>query len=194
MIKTRQDLIQYLEEDKKALGIKENFSFKLKQLIFPDRIYHFQKTLRYTEYYFNRSIEGSYQYKILSLIYRLSLRKKSLRLGFSIPLNAFGPGLSIAHYGTIVVNSATKVGKNCRLHVCVNIGASAGSKKAPKIGDNVYIAPGCKIFGDIEIADNITISANSVVNKSFLQPNVLIGGVPAKILKDYGNDEIFNWK
>ncbi len=113
----------------------------------------------------------------------------STKLGFTIPLNVFGPGLSIAHRGTIVVNTATRVGANCRLHACVNIGTKAGYEDvAPKIGDNVYIGPGAKIFGEIEIANGIAIGANAVVNRSFLEPNVSIAGVPAKKISDKGSE------
>jgi serine O-acetyltransferase len=91
-------------------------------------------------------------------------------------------GLQLPQFGTIVVNGNAKVGKYCRMHVCTNIGASAGSSKAPKIGDYVYIAPGVKIYADIEIADRIAFAANAAVGNSFLNPDMLIGGVPAKEL------------
>lgn len=191
MIQNRRDLGDYLLQDRKELRqVKSSF---LKELIFPNRINNFQVTLRKAEYYANTANKSLFN-KIFALYYKILLRNKSLRLGFTIPINVFGPGLSIAHYGTIVINRAAKVGANCRIHVCVNIGASAGSKNAPQIGNNVYIAPGCKIFGDIVIADNVTISANSVVNKSFLTPNVVIGGIPAKVLKTLDEDTSFNWK
>jgi serine O-acetyltransferase len=107
----------------------------------------------------------------------------SVELGFSIPENVFGPGLSIVHYGTIVVHKNAKVGKNCRIQACTNIGASGGTDDAPIIGDNVYIGPGAKIYGGITLANNIAVAANSCVNKNFLENNVLIGGIPAKIIK-----------
>ena len=79
----------------------------------------------------------------------------------------FGPGLSIAHAGTIVVNSNAKIGANCRIHVCVNIGADVtDGSKAPIIGDNCYIGPGAKLFGSIILGNNVGIGANAVVNKS----------------------------
>ena len=106
--------------------------------------------------------------------------KYSVKLGFSIPLNVFGPGLSIAHYGTIVVSDAAKVGKNCRLQEGVNIGATNGSAKAPQIGNNVFIGTGAKIIGDITIADDVAIGANAVVVKSITETGVTYGGVPAK--------------
>ena len=110
-------------------------------------------------------------------------RRFSIKLGFSIPTNVFGPGLAIVHLGTIIINEQAKIGENCRIHPGVVIGASGGGLNAPTIGDNVYIGPGVKIFGEIKLANNIAIAANSVVNKSFQNEGFAIGGVPAKELK-----------
>jgi serine O-acetyltransferase len=119
-------------------------------------------------------------HKILSLIAYSRYRKISIKTGISIPKNTCEAGLSIPHFGSIVVNANCKIGKNCKIHNNVNIGANRGSNKAPKIGDNVYIGQGAVIFGDIEIADNCYIGANAVVNKSFLQP---YSGIPARVIK-----------
>jgi serine O-acetyltransferase len=107
-------------------------------------------------------------------------KKIAYKLGFTIPKNTIGYGLFIAHYGTIIVNSKALIGSKCTLHACVNIGEHKGG--TPKIGNNCYIGPGAKIFGDITIGNNVTIGANSVVNKSF-PDNVVIAGVPARIIK-----------
>lgn len=40
----------------------------------------------------------------------------SAKLSISIKPNVFGPGLSIAHYGGIVVNPNAHIGSNCRIH------------------------------------------------------------------------------
>lgn len=122
-------------------------------------------------------------YKIIGIYYNLLYRRLSIKLGFSIPINCIDAGLSIAHYGTIVIFPHVKIGKNCRIHACVNIGASSGKLKAPKIGDNVYIGPGALLFGEIEIANRITIGANSTVNKSCLTENAIIADSPAIIVK-----------
>jgi len=183
MITSKEEFKAYCEADKLANSKQlDSFKLKIKQLLFPDLTWIFLARLRKTEYVKNckkgliGKIEYAYQY------YRF--RKISLKLGFTIPLNVFGPGLSIPHYGTIVVNSAAKVGKNCRLHVSANIGASGGSATAPTIGDNVYIGPGAIIFGDIQINDNVTIAANATVNKSVAVKNVTVGGTPAEIIKE----------
>ena len=115
------------------------------------------------------------------LLAKYEFRKISVKLGFSIPINVFGPGLSLPHRGNIIVNPQTRIGENCRIHVGVNIGAH--HDKAPRIGNNVYIGPGAIIFGDIEIADNVSIGANATVNKSAFQPNSVVAGTPAKVVK-----------
>ncbi|WP_299782664.1 serine acetyltransferase [uncultured Formosa sp.] len=182
MIKNKQTYIAYLEADKTALGIPDlSLISLLINFISPNQIWKFQKTLRKLEYY-NNCKKGGLN-KIIYMYLRFKFKRISLKLGFSIPINVFGPGLAIVHYGTIVINSNTKVGKNCRIHACTNIGASGGSKKAPILGDNVYIAPGAKIYGDIQIADNIAIGANAVVHKSFIQEGIMIAGNPAKEIK-----------
>jgi serine O-acetyltransferase len=110
-----------------------------------------------------------------------------LRLSFTIPLNVFGPGLSISHYGTIVVNKHAVIGANCRIHPGVCIGGLNG--KSPRIGNNVYIGPGVKIFGDITIGDNVAIGANAVVNKD-VPMKVTVAGNPAEIISDKGSCEL----
>jgi len=179
MIKSKTDLMYYLVEDKKALGVTG-----LKDYLFHD-IWRFQRLLRITEYKCN-SVSSSFG-KFIALIYRYKLNRYGRKLGFSIPVNTFGAGLSIAHRGTIVVNSKVRVGKRCRIHVCVNLGASAGaSDEAPVLGDDCYIAPGAKIYGNINIGNNTAIGANAVVNKSFISGNQTVVGVPAKKINDIG--------
>lgn len=183
MIQSKADYKAYLKADQEARRIKtDTLPQKLKQFIYMDPTWKFQRLLRKVEYYHNCRRGPMSRLYYYFLEYRF--KKMSINLGFSIPKNAFGPGLSIPHYGTIVVNSRTKVGKNCRIHVCVNIGASGGSLEAPVIGDNVYIGPGAKIYGAISIANNIVIGPNSSVNKSFEEEGIFIAGSPAKKIKE----------
>lgn len=183
MIKSKDDYKFYLEADRVALSRKS----KTPRYFDYDHIWKFQRLLRKTEYYQN--CKKSLLWKLYLLFLKQRYYSLSVKLGFTIPLNVFGPGLSIAHRGTIIINNNTKVGANCRLHACVNIGTKAGfSDLAPNIGDNVFIGPGAKIFGQIEIANGIAIGANAVVNKSFLEPNIAIAGVPAKKINDRGSE------
>lgn len=183
MIQSKQDYKKYLEADALALGIEiSTIKSKIRHLLAPNYIWEFQKRLRKSEYYKNCSTGPIGKIRFFWAKYRF--RRCSLKMGFSIPENVFGPGLAIVHYGTIVINSNAKIGANCRIHACTNIGASGGSSKAPQIGDNVYIGPGAKIYGDITIGNNIAIGANATVFKSFHENNVMIAGNPAKIIKE----------
>ncbi len=134
---------------------------------------------------------GGVYNKILFKYFIIKRNKLGIKLGFSIPLNVFDSGLSIAHIGPIIVNGGAKIGKNCRIHVGVNIGTKAGFEHdAPILGDNIYIGPGAKLFGKIHIADNIAIGANAVVNKSFAETGISIAGVPAKKISNKGTKNI----
>ncbi len=186
MIESRKDYLFYLERDRIALAQKRK-----KPKLFADEVWKFQRLLRKLEYHTNCR-KGLF-WKPLGLLRKYRFRRLSIRLGFDIPCNVFGPGLSIAHYGTIVVNGSARIGANCRIHTCVNIGTKAGhTYLAPKIGDDVYIGPGVKLFGPIEIASGIAIGANSVVNKSFSEPNISIAGVPARKISDKGSEGLLS--
>lgn len=182
MIKSKGDLARYINEDSVALGIvnEKKISFKIKNFIIPSYVYRYQKLLRKCEYHKNNSRIIN---KILFIYYYFFFIRLSAKLGFSIPLNVFGPGLCIVHYGTIVVSANAKVGANCRIHPSTCIGASGGKAEAPIVGNNVYIGPGVKIYGNITIADNTAFAANAAVNKSITESGFLMGGVPATKIK-----------
>lgn len=180
-IGSREEYRFYLEADRASLEVTRR-----RPRLFGDEIWRFQRLLRAIEYWENcRSSPLWAPYRAL-----LSLRfhHLSTRLGFTIPPNVFGPGLAIAHRGTIVVNACVRVGINCRVHVCVNIGSRAGTNdQAPVIGDNVYIGPGAMLFGPIRIGDDIAIGANSVVNRDFEESGITIAGAPARKVGDRGS-------
>lgn len=175
MISNREDLIYYLKCDKYALKITYN-----KPRLVHDIIWRYQILMRKSEYWQNcsKSIWG----KIIEKIYKFRYVKLGQKLGFSIGLNTCGPGLAIVHYGLTVIHQNARLGKNCRIHEGVTIGSNASSQHAPIIGDNVYIASGAKVIGNIKIADNVVIGAGAVVVNSVLQPGVTVAGIPAKII------------
>jgi serine O-acetyltransferase len=178
-IQSRSDYIAFRLADKKSLGITQTGFASIR-----NEIYSFEVKLRKLEYALNCSNNP------IRTVYRKFLfRRISIRLGYSISPNTFGPGLSIAHRGTIVVNGGARIGANCRIHVDVNIGTEAGkSAAAPTIGDNCYIGPGAKIFGPIEIGSGTVVGANAVVNKSFPEGNQSLGGIPAKAISEKNSD------
>ena len=56
------------------------------------------------------------------------------------------------------------------------------------IGNHVWIASHVSILKGVHIADNSVVATRAVVTKSFIDSNILIGGMPAKKLK-----ENINW-
>ncbi len=134
MIKTRKDLKNYLAADLAAMKQSSNHLW-LKQLLWPNEVLRFERLLRYAEYYTNNrgGLKGMLMLPAF-LYYKWRFKRQSIKLGFSIPCNVFGPGLAIAHYGTIVVNGSTRVGSFCRLHAGVNIGTSGGGQECTTVG------------------------------------------------------------
>lgn len=183
MIHDKITLQQYLEQDRLALGINRK-----RPRLFGDEIWKYQRLLRRLEYFTNTHgpIKG-----IMRYVFKYLFHKKSIKLGFSIPINVFGSGLSIAHYGSIVVSPSAIIGMNCRIHEGVTIGSTNGSSKAATIGDNVFIGSGAKIIGEVTISSNVAIAANAVVvNDVISEHGCTIGGVPAKIISQ--NDSSSN--
>ena len=184
MIQSHADYIAFREADRMALRRVPSI-----HLLY-DEVWKFQRLLRRMEYMMNCKKDRGVFWRLIYKYYSLRFHYQSVRCGFDIPPNVFGPGLSIAHRGTIVVHPDARVGSNCRIHVGVVIGTRPGPLDlVPRIGENCYIGPGAKIFGDIVIGDNVAIGANSVVNQSFPEGSMTIAGAPARKVSDTDSRE-----
>jgi serine O-acetyltransferase len=110
--------------------------------------------------------------------------------GIEIPRTAkVGPGLYIGHYGGITVSSIAVIGRDCNLSQGITIGVSGGGTKrgAPTIGDNVYIAPGARLFGKITIGNNVKVGANAVIHKDLPDNAIAVMDPGFKIISYAGN-------
>lgn len=129
------------------------------------------------------------------LICRIALRHYSIKYGFQIPWQTgIGPGLCIGHYGPIIVNPASKIGKNCNITVGVLLGLnhkvdSEGKSlgfEYPEIGNRVALGNGVKIIGGVKVGDDCVIGVNSVVTKDIPSMSIAVGS-PAKIISYKGS-------
>lgn len=127
--------------------------------------------------------------RIVYRFYYEILRHYQMKFGIIIPPETkIGSGLYIDHFGGIVVNANAVIGKNCNIGQGVTIGqTNRGSRQGcPTIGDNVYIAPGAKIIGKIQIGNNVAIGANAVVTRDVPDDAVAIGN-PAEVVSSKGS-------
>lgn len=185
-IKNKKELKFYIMADMMMNRgcFKKSWKMRLRDLIVPDYVMDYLISMRKSSFYEKTSIKGLY--------YRLRFRRLGRKLSFSIESDAFGYGLLIPHYGTIVVG-INRIGNYAVLQTSTCI---SGNQKT--IGNGLYLATGAKITAKVVLGDNVTIGANSVVNKSFPQGNVLLVGIPAEIKKEstawyIGNSE-FSYK
>jgi len=101
MIKTRDDLQDYLDKDKRALGMK-----KRRPSIIGDEIWKFEIALRMDEFYRNTQ-----KNKLAGLFWKWRHRQLGLKLGFSIPCNCFGG----VENKSLWPDCSTSIGKNWRM-------------------------------------------------------------------------------
>lgn len=177
MIRTKKELQFYMMADymMNRGSFFPSIQRQLLNIISPDYIMNFLKAMRKVDYYSNSS------HRLLLYLNKLRYNALSLKLGFSIGPQVFGYGLIIPHHGTIVIGKSNRCGNYCVLHTSTCI-----SDNAKVIGDALYLSTGAKITSNLILGDNVSIGANSLVNKSFHAGNTMIAGAPAREVKKRG--------
>ncbi len=180
MITSKNELKDFIQKDRKALGMKHPY---IASLTYGEhaRIRNYLTTLRRTEYYSQKSSTIG---KFLYAINKLNLRRKSLKYGIYIAPNSIGKGLNLPHPGFIRVDSFVKIGNYCTILPMVLFGKAHPENNTKIIvGDNCYFGVGSSVIGNnITIGNNVTVAAGAVVTKD-IPDNVVVAGIPAKIIK-----------
>jgi len=100
-------------------------------------------------------------------------------LNCCINCDNIGEGLFFVH-SNIVINKNVVIGKNCVLlgDNCIGAGhySSILKMNAPRIGDNVWIGYGAKIFGGLIIADDVVIGAGAIITKDIIESGAIVVG------------------
>ncbi len=103
------------------------------------------------------------------------------------PGATIGKRLFIDHGMGIVIGETCRIGNNVTIYQGVTLGGTGKErgKRHPDIGDNVLIAAGAKVLGNIEVGSNVNIGANSVVLKDVPDYSTVVG-IPGRIVKQDG--------
>lgn len=172
----------------RVTGKKENWLSMHRLFINPNLhyIYRFRKA----QHYANAGLRGK--------IERFRLLRLMKKYGFQIyPETQIGDGFYLGHWGTVIINKNTIIGKNCNIAPGVVIGQTNRGKRmgVPVIGDNVWIGSNAVIVGNIRIGNNVLIAPCSYVTTD-VPDNSIVSCNPATISQkenttdDYINNQI----
>jgi serine O-acetyltransferase len=119
----------------------------------------------------------------LKLGYHLAQKLVEMTTGIRIPASCdIGPGLTIGHFGVVILHPRVKMGRDCSLGQDTTIGTCGnGATGVPVIGDGVYFGTGCRVLGAIRVGDHAAIGANAVVLQDVPDGATAVG-VPARIV------------
>lgn len=142
--------------------------------------------------YWNRrdKIFGSKTPSIIKAYYKFYLRRVDAKNGADINIIAENGDNFQSHpilpHGIkgIVIAGGAKIGNNVTISHQVTIGRS--KNLVPIIGDNVYIGPGAKSFGGIQIGNNVRIGANCIVFQDIPDNATVVLEKPRIIVKEQG--------
>lgn len=119
--------------------------------------------------------------------------------GIDFPHQArIGPGLAITHGWGLVVSPGARVGANCTLFHGVTLGRkddidASGERRSgyPLIEDEVWIGAHAVVVGAVTVGRGARIAPGAVVTKNVL-PGSVVGGNPARVLRESAVPDVFN--
>ena len=165
-------------------------------------------TILYLLYQLNKNYDLSFfdklRVKIVNKLLKKSVANLFVRANVSIydfdGLN-LGNDVSINHgcflscYGGLTIGNFVAIGHNTSI-ITTEHGFSDPNKpikyqpvikKPVRIGNNVWIGANVTILAGVTIADGTIVAAGAVVTKDVDKEGTIIGGVPAKHIKNYNN-------
>lgn len=107
-----------------------------------------------------------------------------------------GKGFTINAESTILCNYDIQFGENCLIswdclimdtdfHKILDCNGNQLNKDNKIIiGSNVWVGCRSAILNGARVGDNIVIAANSTISKSLISQNILVGGSPARVLRE----------
>ena len=164
----KRDLYRYIGKD------CDRFRYQMRYVLF---------TPGFQYIYFFRKVSLA-KFPGSKLFYEFCLKLCSFKFGIQIPsATRIGDGLRISHFGTIVVNPRTVIGKNFSIAEGCLIGNSQGKKSGcPVIGNNVCMQANSIVVGGVNIGNHVLIAPGAFVNFD-VPDNCIVIGNPGKIIQ-----------
>lgn len=115
----------------------------------------------------------------------------------NIEINGWTPFLGFMPGMYVQAINGIKIGKNLRTGPGVKIISAShnlndysrhDAAEPIEIGDNCWLAANAVILPGVKLGDHVVVAAGGVVTKSF-PSNCLVGGVPARIIKELSSYE-----
>lgn len=178
IIKNKKELKFYIMADRIMNGHLPKETIKewlIIRLLKKERIIDYLKYMRKLNYYEHQS--GIYN-KLMELYYKRQYNKIELQLRIHVDENTCGYGLVLPHAHSYRIGSNNTIG-----NYAVIQGHAYMTASNCNVGNCLYLAIGAKMIGPMTLGDNVSVSANSLVNKSF-GSNILLAGSPASVKKE----------
>jgi acetyltransferase EpsM len=122
-------------------------------------------------------------YRFVSLVHPSSTISRRARIGEGCIVNA---GAIVSQNtridGQVVLNRGCLIGHDVHVESYCSIGPGANIAGAVHVGTGAYIGVGAVVRDHLSIGAGAVIAAGAVVVKA-VPPNVMVAGVPAKIVK-----------
>jgi serine O-acetyltransferase len=130
------------------------------------------------------------------IFWKIFLRRCMLSTGIQIPeMTKIDRGFRIVHFGHIVINPATIVGKNFNISHGVTLGHAEGKQNgSPIIGDNVSIQTNAVVVGKVYIGNDVLIAPNAFVNFDVPDGAIVLGNPGKIILKEKSSAKYIVYK
>jgi putative colanic acid biosynthesis acetyltransferase WcaF len=101
---------------------------------------------------------------------------------------SIGPGVNLYCVDKIIIGSHTVISQRAQLLTASHDYTTSDFPLVTKpiiIGEYCWISQGVYVLPGVTLSDNIVCAAASVINKSFNESCVVLGGNPCKILKQF---------